>query len=74
MKFVTVRDFRTRPGQIWKELKIEQEIVITSNGSPIALLTPLSDSNLEDTVKLVRKARAVNALKTMQQISQQKGS
>lgn len=69
MKFVTVRDFRTKPGKIWKDLLVEQEMIITNNGKPIALLTPLSDSNLEDTIKSVRKARAINAVKNMQQIS-----
>ncbi len=69
MKFVTVRDFRTKPAQIWKDLPIEQEMVITNNGKPIALLTPLSDENLEDTLKSVRRARAINAVKNMQQIS-----
>ena len=69
MKFVTVRDFRTKPAQIWKDLPIEQEMVITNNGKPIALLTPLSDENLEDTLKSVRRARAINAVKNMKQIS-----
>ena len=69
MKFVTVRDFRTKPGKIWKDLPIEQEIIITNKGKPIALLTPLSDSSLEDTIKSVRKARAIDAVKKMQQIS-----
>ncbi len=69
MKFVTVRDFRTKPAKIWKDLPVEQEMVITNNGKPIALLTPLSDDNLEDTLKSVRRARAINAAKNMQQIS-----
>ena len=69
MKFITVRDLRTTPAQIWKELPEEQEMVITNNGRPIALLTPLSDSNLEDTLKAVRKARAINAVQKMQEIS-----
>jgi len=69
MKFITVRDLRTTPAQIWKELPEEQEMVITNNGRPIALLTPLSDSNLEDTLKAVRKARAMNAVQKMQEIS-----
>ena len=74
MKFVTVRDFRTSPAQIWKKLPEEQEMVITNNGKPIALLTPLSDANLEDTLKAVRKARALNAVKRMQEVSMQNGN
>ncbi len=69
MKFITVRDFRTNPGKIWEELPAEQEMVITNNGKPVALLTPLSDSNLEETIKSVRKARAIDAVNAMQQKS-----
>ncbi|NQT59536.1 MAG: type II toxin-antitoxin system prevent-host-death family antitoxin [Bacteroidetes bacterium] len=74
MKFITVRDIRTSPAQIWKQLPDEQEIVITNNGKPIALLTPLSDENLEETVKAVRKARAINSVRAMQEISMKSGN
>ena len=74
MKFITVRDIRTTPAQIWKQLPEEQEMVITNNGKPMALLTPLSDVNLEDTLKAVRTARAINAVKQMQEISMRNGN
>ena len=74
MKFITVRDLRTSPAQIWKELPEEQEMVITNNGKPIALLTPLSDSTLEETVSAVRQARAINAVKQMQQSAVRQGT
>jgi antitoxin (DNA-binding transcriptional repressor) of toxin-antitoxin stability system len=61
-----VRDLRTTPAQVWKALPEEQEIVITNNGKPIALLTPLTDTDLEDTLASVRRARAINAVKNMQ--------
>lgn len=73
MKFITVRDLRTNPARIWKELPEEQEMIITNNGKPIALLTPLDDSDLEDTVAAVRRARAVNAVKTMQSFAVKTG-
>ena len=66
MKFITVRDLRTTPAEVWKALPEEQEIVITNNGKPIALLTPLTDTDLEDTLASVRRARAINAVKKMQ--------
>ena len=65
MKFITVRDIRTKPAAIWKELKKESELVITNNGKPIALLTPLSDENLEETLRASRKARAGEALRSI---------
>ena len=66
MRFITVRDLRTTPAQVWKALPEEQEIVITNNGKPIALLSPLTDTDLEDTLASVRRARAINAVKKMQ--------
>ena len=73
MKFITVRDLRTTPAQVWKELPGEQEIVITNNGKPIALLTPLSDADLEDTVAAVRRARAFAALKKIRGLAMKAG-
>jgi antitoxin (DNA-binding transcriptional repressor) of toxin-antitoxin stability system len=73
MKFITVRDLRTTPAQVWKDLPGEQEIVITNNGKPIALLTPLSDTDMEDTVTAVRRARAITALKKLRSSSLKKG-
>jgi antitoxin (DNA-binding transcriptional repressor) of toxin-antitoxin stability system len=69
MKFVTARDFKTSSATIWETLLQEQEIVITNNGKPVALLTPLSDSNLEETLSAIRRAKAINAVKLIQQQS-----
>ena len=73
MKFITVRDLRTYPAKIWKDLPDEKEMVITNNGRPIALLTPLSDENLEDSLKAIRQARAINAVKNLQRKSIKNG-
>ena len=74
MKFVTVRDFRTSSAKIWKTLPREREMVITNNGKPIALLTPLSDRNLEETLSAVRRARAINAVRMIQRDSIKNGT
>ncbi len=73
MKFITVRDLRTIPAQIWKQLPVEQEMVVTSNGRPIALLTPMGEDNLEDSLKAIRRARAAVAVDRMQQESMKSG-
>ena len=73
MKFITVRDIRTSPATIWKQLPEEQEMVITNNGKPIALLTPLTGETLEETVSAVRRARAVNAVRSMRRMAEERG-
>jgi antitoxin (DNA-binding transcriptional repressor) of toxin-antitoxin stability system len=66
MRFVTVRDFRSRPAQVWKELAKNDDMILTSNGKPIAMLTPLSGENMETTVHTLRKARAAAAVTALQ--------
>jgi len=73
MKFVTVKDLKTSP-EIWKVLPSEREMIITNNGKPIALLSPLNDEMMDDTVLAVRKAKALNAVKKMQDISASLGN
>ena len=74
MKFITVRDLRTSPRKVWEDLPKEREIVITNNGKPVALLTPISDRNLEETLANIRRVRAMEAVKQMQQISLETGN
>jgi antitoxin (DNA-binding transcriptional repressor) of toxin-antitoxin stability system len=73
MRFVSVRDFSASSAEIWKVLTEEQEMVITNKGKPVALLTPLSDKTLENTLSAIRQARAINAVKLIQQQSIKNG-
>jgi len=74
MKFVSVRDFRNKSASIWKQLNDDNDIVITSNGKPLALLASVSDDNLEETLKTIRKAKHIAAINSMQLTSLQKGN
>ena len=69
MKFITVRDFRTYPKKIWDDLPKENEMIITNNGKPIALLTPITDSNIESTLKVMRQVKAKMSIEKMWDIS-----
>lgn len=66
MRFVTVRDLRGRPGEIWRELAESGELVITSNGKPIAILTATSEDRLEKSLAAIRGATAVRAVAELQ--------
>jgi len=57
MKFVTVRDLRGRPTKVWKDLKTEKELVLTSNGRPMAILTSVDESSFEQRLQALRRAR-----------------
>jgi antitoxin (DNA-binding transcriptional repressor) of toxin-antitoxin stability system len=68
MRFISVRDLNTKPKEIWSKIK-EEEVVITSNGKPIALLSGVTEENLEKTVRAIRRSRAIIALEEMQKRS-----
>jgi len=73
MKFVTVRDLRLKAAQVWKQLQKEKEMVITSNGKPIALLSGIKEDNLESSLSALRRSRAVMAINNIQNRSVRKG-
>ncbi len=74
MKFITVRDLRGRPGQVWSKLARERDVVLTSNGKPIAILSAVSEETLEESLAAVRRARAVSAVEKMQLRSVERGT
>ena len=74
MKFLSVRDLKTKSSQVWKELPEHKEMVVTSNGRPIALLSSINENNLEQVLTAFRRARATNALASIQYDSIQKGT
>ncbi len=49
------------------------KVRITHNAKPIALVPPLSDSNFEETLSELRKSRAIDAVKQMQQKAKNEG-
>jgi antitoxin (DNA-binding transcriptional repressor) of toxin-antitoxin stability system len=74
MKFISVRDLRSKSAQVWKELPEEREMIITSNGRPIAIIAAIGDSNLEESLSAFRQARAVEAVASLQRRSVEMGN
>ena len=74
MKFLSVRDLKTKSSQVWKELAGQKEMIVTSNGRPIALLSSINENNLEQVLSAFRRARATNAVASIQYESTQKGT
>lgn len=74
MRFIGIRDFRNKSSKIWDELRKEREIVITSNGKPIALLSATTEENLEENLAAIRQAKAVAAVNAIQRKSVEMGT
>jgi antitoxin (DNA-binding transcriptional repressor) of toxin-antitoxin stability system len=72
MQFITIRELSTKPREIWEKIR-KEEIVITSNGKPVAILSGVTEETLEKTLKIIRRGRALLALEEMQQQSLERG-
>jgi antitoxin (DNA-binding transcriptional repressor) of toxin-antitoxin stability system len=72
MKFVSTRDLRNRPGLV-RELARKDDIVLTANGKPVALLLGLQNDDLEEIALAIRQARAQRALSRMRRQAESKG-
>ncbi|MEJ2589545.1 MAG: type II toxin-antitoxin system Phd/YefM family antitoxin [Deltaproteobacteria bacterium] len=73
MKLLSVRDLKTKSSQVWKDLPDQKEMVITSNGRPIAILSSVNENNLEQVLSAFRQARAIEAVTSIQYESVCKG-
>ena len=74
MDFVSVRELRTQSAAVWDALGKEKDLVVTSNGKPIAVLSATTASTLEASLAALRQARAQLAVAAMQQRAQETGS
>jgi antitoxin (DNA-binding transcriptional repressor) of toxin-antitoxin stability system len=74
MKFLSIRDLKTKTAQVWQELPEQKEMIVTSNGRPIALLSSINEDNLEQILNAFRRVRATEALASIQYESTQNGT
>ena len=74
MKFVSVRDLRGKSADVWQDLPLEREMIITSNGRPIAILASVTESTVEEALAAFRRTRAIDAVVELQRRSREQGT
>lgn len=62
MNFYSVRELRTNSKRMWADLSSGDEVVITNNGKPSALVINIPEGSFDETVQAVRQAKAMIAL------------
>lgn len=65
MKFMSIRDLRGKTASLRRDLKEGCEIVVTANGQPFAIMTPVGPGRVEEELLAIRRARAQAALTGM---------
>lgn len=73
MKFLSTRELRNRPGYV-RQLAQKEELVLTANGKPIAILLGVEEDELEETARAVRQAKAQLALSRLRKQAARRGA
>ena len=73
MKFLSVRELRGNAARVWEELPTEREMVVTNNGRPVAILATVGESDVEESLSAIRRARATSAVTLLQKRSVERG-
>lgn len=73
MKFLSTRELRNRPGYV-RNLAQKDDLVLTANGKPIAILLGVEEDELEETARAVRQARAQLALSRLRKQAARQGT
>ena len=74
MDFVSVRQLRTESAAVWEALAAGKDLVVTSNGKPIAVLSATTATTLEAFLAALRQARAQLAVAAMQRRAKETGA
>lgn len=73
MRFISSRDFRIKPGEIWEMLEQGEDIVITSHGKPFGVLVGANENNMQQLLNELVRLRAKLAITNMRITAQAKG-
>ena len=74
MDFVSVRQLRNESAAVWEALAASKDLVVTSNGKPIAVLSATTATTLEASLAALRQARAQLAVAAMQRRAKETGA
>jgi prevent-host-death family protein len=73
MDFVTARELRAESAKVWEKLEAGEEIVVTRNGKPFAVLVHTEPQEVEATLRAIRAERFATTVRKMQQQALEQG-
>ena len=67
-------DLKKKPASQWLKSAGKKDLIITSNGQPVALLLRIAAASVESTRSLLRSVRALQAQAALQQVAATNGT
>ena len=73
MIFVSAREFRVNAGRLRRNLDRDEEVVLTANGRPFAIVSAVRPESFEKELRAIRGARARMALERVRESVERAG-
>jgi len=74
LQVMTARDFRVRPGAVWRTLKRTGRLMVTSRGRPLALVTDIEGRDVEEELQAANLARLTLAVSRLREQARRSGA
>jgi hypothetical protein len=74
MDYVTVRDLRSTPRQVWEKLSRDGRVVLTNNGKPKAVMVEVDSATLDETLAVFEQAEVMRLLGSIHRDSIKNGT
>ena len=74
MRFMTVREFRLNTGGARRSLEKEEDVVLTANGRPFAVVSRVHPESFDKELLAIQRARARVALERLRDSARADGS
>lgn len=74
MSTISVSDLKKKPAKQWLQSAGKDDLVVTAEGQPVAVLLRTDAASLEPTLATLRSVRALQAQAALQQAAAAKGT
>ena len=74
MKFMSAREFRVNTGTMRRDLDRDEEVVLTANGHPFAIVSAVRPEWFDKELRAIRGARAKVALERVRESAARTGT
>jgi antitoxin (DNA-binding transcriptional repressor) of toxin-antitoxin stability system len=71
---MSINELKQQPDEQWLKSADNEDLIITSQGQPVAVLLPINAENLEPTLSTLRSVRAMMALGALQKAAEANGT
>jgi prevent-host-death family protein len=74
MSTISVSDLKKKPAKQWRASAKKSEVVVTSEGEPLAVLLPVDAATLQPTLSTLRSVRALRAQAALHKAAAENGT